>query len=1071
MKPKFTMILTLMALAVQIAFAQQKTVSGTVTDENGLPLPGATVIRSGTSSGTSTDFDGKYQLNVNTGDVLNISYVGYATQSITVGTSNTYNVSMELDNTLDEVVVTSVLGVDRKKDDDISSSTSVNTESLQRSKESGIIQGLAGKTSGLKITRNTGDPGAGAYIQIRGQNSLNGNSAPLVIIDGVPVLNSSIGGGTDSVAQQSRLNDIPSDDIESVTVLKGVAATSVWGAGAANGAIVIKTKRGRYIESQGPKSVVTVKSAIAIDEINVEFEKQNKFGQGFGGNWVANTGLSWGDKIANRSGGADAVTVGNQRFVSETGNVIYPITSKNSKATYNQSNRDQVFGTGLTLDNSVGLTMASEKGNTYLSYSDWNQNGIINGSSNYKRQTIRLNQTNNLTEDITTSIGFNYSKIRSDRVQQGSNLQGLYLGYLRTSPDFDNTDYKGTYYNANNIPTLNSHRGYRRYLGDGAPVYNNPGWTIHEQDSPNKVERYIVNPQVRWQINKNLSLTGRFGLDYYTDHREYYFPVNSAAGSSVGSFAEIDIREKNQSFNLFLNSYHNVSNNLNFDIMLGLALDREEYDLLNGFSTQFTNPETGDLRIFGNANAENEAPNNFRREERKSGAYAVINSEIFNQLLVQLSGRIDRSSTMNGNVFYPSASLGWKFSELTGTNNILSFGKIRASYGEIGITPDPYATNTTFAPGGVFSSWGDGLAAAAYGNPFTRSQTLGNPDLKEERVREFEIGTDLRLFENRIRLSATYYDRKTSDAILNVSVAPSSGFSGKQDNAAVITNKGLEIDGTFKVINNDNFKWEVSANYSHNRNMVTDLSGVESVSLAGFTGTSSRVVEGHPVAVLWGGKFARNKNGNYILDSNGFPTIDEKEGVLGDPNPDWIGGVGTVFSYKGLTLSAQFETSQGNDHWAGTEGVLKYFGIHPETANETVAPKNLKTFDGQTITQGTTFRGNIGNFGGEDVALTGAWYRSNGGGFGSQSESFVQDASWTRLREVSLTYQLPQKFVSRIGFSSISATISGRNLVLWTKIKGFDPDINLTGNTLGRGLDYFTNPATKTYSLTLNLTL
>ena len=983
MKPKFTMILMLLALSVQMVFAQQKTVSGTVSDENGLPLPGATVIRAGTSSGTSTDFDGKYQLAANVGDVLEISYVGYATQSVTVGTSNTYDVSMALDNTLEEVVVTSVLGIDRKKDDDISSATKVDTDALQRSKESGLIQGLAGKTSGLKITRNTGDPGSGAYMQIRGQNSLSGNSAPLIIIDGIPILNSSVGGGTGGVAQQSRLNDIASDDIESVTVLKGVAATSVWGAGAANGVIVIKTKKGRSVEGQGRRTVVNLRSTVAVDKINVEFEKQDKFGQGWNGVWYPNTGYSWGDKIADRAGGNDAVTVGNQRFVSTSGNIYYPITSKNSKAVYNQLNRDQVFGDGFTLDNSVNLTMSQENSNTYFSYTNWNQDGIINGNSNYNRHTVRLNQTTNFSDEFSATIIASYSKVNSDRIQQGSNLNGLYLGYLRTSPDFDNRDYKGTYFDSNNIPALNSHRGYRRYLGDAAPVYNNPGWTIYEQDNPNKVERFIINPQIKWEINDNLSLTGRYGLDYYTDHRETYFPVNSAAGLSVGQFSQSDIQEKNQNFNVFLNFDKKVNDNFTIGAILGLALDKNEYSRLSGSSTQFTNPIVGDLRLFGNANAENETPTKYLEETRKSGGYLVLNSELFNQLLIELSGRLDRTSTMNGNVFYPSASLGWKFSELFEKSDFLSFGKIRAAYGEIGITPFAYATSTTFSPGGVFSSWGDGLSASTYGNPFTRSQTLGNPDLKEERVSEIEVGADLRFFDNRLDLSATYYDRKTSDAILNVDVAPSSGFSGKLENVAEITNKGLELDASYKIINNEDLKWQIRANYSHNRNKVTDLKSVESVFLAGFTGTSSRVVEGHPVGTLWGGKFARDNNGKYVLDSNGFPEIDEKEGVLGDPNPDWIGGLGTVLSYKGFTLSAQFETSQGNDHWTGTEGVLKFFGIHPETANETVATKDLKTFSGGTIPAGTTFRGNIGNFGGDDVALTGAWYRANGGGFGS----------------------------------------------------------------------------------------
>ena len=238
------------------------------------------------------------------------------------------------------------------------------------------------------------------------------------------------------------------------------------------------------------------------------------------------------------------------------------------------------------------------------------------------------------------------------------------------------------------------------------------------------------------------------------------------------------------------------------------------------------------------------------------------------------------------------------------------------------------------------------------------------------------------------------------------------------------------------------------------------------VFLNGFSGVSSRAVEGEPMAVLWGNGFLRDDSNNYVLDVNGFPLVDPEQSVLGDPNPDWIAGLGTTLRLYGFTLSARFETSQGNDHWTGTAGVLKYFGIHPETANETVAQTDLKTFDGRTISSGTIFRGNVDNFGGEDVALTEEWYLSTGGGFGTQSESFVQDASWTRLRELSLGYTIKPELISRTALTHFEIIFSGRNLFLWTDIEGFDPDINLTGPTKGRGLDYFTNPATQSYIVT-----
>ncbi|EIJ38956.1 TonB-linked outer membrane protein, SusC/RagA family [Galbibacter orientalis DSM 19592] len=1059
------MLTLFIALVLQFSYAQEKTITGVVLDQDGLPLPGANVTVKGTTNGTQTDFDGYYSIDVSVGKVVVYSFIGQKTVEKTVGSQNVLNITLEQDaQALDEVIVTA-LGIEKKKDDDLSSSTTVNTEAVSRAAESGVIQSMAGKTSGLKITRNSGDPGAGAYIQIRGQNTINGNSNPLIILDGVPISNTSVGGEVDGVTQQSRLNDINSEDIESVTVLKGAAAAAVWGTGAANGVLIIKTKSGRTGVER--RVDVNVKSSVIVDKINVEFDKQGKFGQGSNGVWNPFTGNSWGDKISDRLGGADQVTIGNERFESETGNVYYPITSKNSREVYNQTNRDQIFGTGFTFDNSVSVSFSGNNSNTFLSYSDWNQDGIIKGNSSYRRQTFRINNGVNLTDNITAKITVGYTRINASRIQQGSNLAGLYLGYLRTSPDFDNRDYIGTYYDENNIPSQYSHRGYRDYLGSSAPIYNNPGWTINEQENPNEVERFIISPQINWQLRDNLTLTARYGLDYYSDNRKTFFPVNSAADFAPGFYSESTIQEKTQNINVFLQSNYDVSDNFNFGWIVGTSLDRNEYSRLTGESRQFTNPEVGDLRLFGNAETINEKPENFKEETRKSGAYAVINAELFNQLFFEFSGRYERPSTIEKNIFYPSASIGWKFSELIKENNFFSFGKFRASYGEVGIEPDAYSTNTLYSPRGISSSWGDELTAGAYGNPFTRNFTLGNSDIKEERVKEFEVGGDFRFFKNAVTLGITYYDRVTEDAILKLDLPSPTGFSEVIANAAEITNKGLEVDLGVKLLTEGNFKWSMNANYSHNRNEVTDLSDVKSVFLAGFTGTSSRVVEGEAIGTLWGNKFLRDESNNYVLNEFGFPEVSGEEGVIGDPNPNWIGGIGTVFTYKGISLSAQFETSQGNDHWEGTKGVLNTFGISPETANETLATQDLTAANGSVIPAGTVFRGNIGDFGAGPVALDQSWYTTNGGGFGNQSETFISDASWTRLRELSLGYEFPKTMLDKVGFSNMSITLSGRNLFLWTDIEGFDPDLNLTGASLGRGLDYFTNPATQSYVFTL----
>lgn len=1067
MKTKLSGILTLLlAFVVQFSFAQDRTITGKVSDETG-PLPGVSVLIEGTTHGTETDFDGNYSLAASTGDIIKYSFVGMTTVVRTVGIDNVINVTMiEEENTLDEVVLTA-LGLEVKKEDDLSSSTAIEPDVITKSGESGLIQGLAGKTSGLKITKSSGDPGAGAYIQIRGQNTITGSSSPLIIIDGVPVSNTSVNiqsSGTAGVTEQSRLNDFNPEDIAKVTVLKGAAAAAVWGTGAANGAIIIQTKKGK-----AGKMSIDITSSTAFDKINVEFEKQGIYGEGSRGVWRENYSLSWGDKISDRSGAPNVEDIGNRRFESyTTGNVIYPILEKNDKTVYNQSNRDQVFGTGMTFNNGASISYSSEKSNTFMSFSNWTQDGIIKGKSNYKRNTLRLNHNVQLTDKFSAKFSTYYAYISSDRIQQGSNLSGLYLGYLRMSPDFDATDYKGTYYDSNNVPTQNSHRAYRKSIGGTSkPVYNNPLWTINEQDNPNKVNRFTIAPELTYKLTSNISLVARYGLDYYNDHRETFFPYYSA-GEGKGEYYQDDITEKTEFYNVFAQGIHDINDVFNIDWILGTSYDSNQYARMSGESIGFTNPDVGDLRIFGNTTAENESPSSYKSETKKHGVYAVANFNLFNQLLVSLTGRYERPSTLENNVFYPSASIGWKFSELFGENDFLNFGKLRASYGEIGIEPGPYTSSTTYFPGSIASSWGDGLDGAAYGNPFTRSSTLGNPNLKEERVKEFEVGGDFRFFKDKINLGVTYYDRVTEDAILYIDVAPTTGYTSTPVNAAEITNKGLEIDLGLNLFRTEKFSWDINGFYSFNKNLVTDLAGVVEVPLDGFTSASSSVVEGEPMAVLMGNGFLYDDNGDYVLDDNGFPQVDPQRRKIGDPNPDWIGGLGTVLKFYGFTLSAQFETSQGNDVWAGTSGVLKYFGIDPETANESVAPTDLHTYNSSTIIPaGTTFRGNIENFGGGDVALTQNWYTQLGGGFGSQRESFVKDASWTRLRELSLGYTISPKLIEKAGLTHFEILLTGRNLFLWTDIEGFDPDLNLTGPTKGRGLDYFTNPATQSFIVTL----
>jgi len=1086
--------LTLMSLllCVQITFAQG-TISGNITDDEGVPLPGATVLVVGTNVGTTSDFDGNFSIQANQGDVLSFSFVGYQTLNQEVTNQDQISISLVAANELDEVVLTA-LGIEKKKDDDLSGTSVVEVDQLQRSGETGVLQGLSGKASGVQITRNSGDPGSGAYIQIRGQNTINGDNSPLIILDGAPISNANIGGNTAGVVQQSRLNDINPEDIESVSVIKGAAAAALYGTGAANGVLVINTKRGSK-ESKGWS--FNVKTSLSVDRVNREWDKQDTWGQGYDGIWygepgigyfVENTGFSFGDEIALRPGGNDTYDLTGGYFETPDGRQIGPIVDKNSKTTYNQENRDAVFGDGYTWETNASFSFKGDRSSTFISISNLDQDGILKGASDYVRNTLKLNNDTDLTDKLKVKLSSTYSTSESNRVQTGSNLNGLYLGYLRSSPDFDIRDYKGTNYRISDgvtSVTPNSHRGYRRATGSyrtfnnetgsfsyAAPTYNNPLWTINEQKNLNTVDRIVFSPELNYDIADNIKIIARYSIDFFQDNRTDYWPAGSAGDGSNGLWGEDRITNKINNFNLFALGNTSITDQISLDYTVGYQATEESYRRLSAFETNFTNPDQEYLNT-GNTTSENSNPDSYSALTRQNGGYAVLDFTIYDNILLQVSGRAESLSTLPGAgvIFYPSGSLGYKLTDLINSDAV-DFAKVRVSYGEVGIGANPYATSTVYGPGGIFSSWGDGLGGYLYGNPFTQSDSRGNPNLKEERKSETEFGLDLRLFDNAITLNATYYQNETKDGIIALPIPGSSGFTTTLQNAAVITNKGLEFDVTARILRTNDFGISVNANYTQNRNLVVDLKGSAYSILNGFTSTSSGIAEGFPFAVLRSGVYETDASGNYVLNANGFPNAAaEKEIGVGDPNADFRAGFGINIYYKNLSLTSVIETSQGNDVWNGTYGVLNYFGIHQDTAIKTVNDTGATIVNsaGTEIPAGATFRGYLEDFGGGPVAVDSEWWTTNGGGFGDVGEPFIMDGSWIKMREVSLSYNFTEAFVKDLGLTNLSLSVSGRNLFLWSAIDGFDPENNLTGASRGRGLEYFSNPGTSSFLTTLRL--
>jgi TonB-linked SusC/RagA family outer membrane protein len=1050
----------------------QKTVTGTINDDNGVPLPGASVIIKGTTTGVSTDFDGNYSIQVQSdSDVLVISYIGFKTIEITVGTQTNINVALEVDaESLGEVVVTA-LGFTVNRDEQGSTSSVVETEQVIRSGEATIANALSGKASGVKITRSNGDPGSGSSIRIRGANTISGASDPLIIVDGVPLNNTTsyaggnglTGGRSGGITQGSRLNDINPADIASITVLKGASAAAIWGSRASNGVVVITTKKG-----QSGQAKISFSSTYSFDEVSEKIPMQNTYGRGRSGSpalGTSTTAESWGDYIPDRAGGADTFDTSGGFFTADDGTVYYPVTAKNSTDTFVGSNWDSVFQTGDFLQNDLTISGGTE-GNTYFfSLSNLQQSGIIR-ESDYDRTNMRLNYNAKLNDFISLSAKTSYTYTDSNRIQQSSNTAGVMLGLLRTSPDFDQRDYIGTYTSGSGEEFIRRHRSYRRQIGNSSnPSYNNPLWTIHEQKAQTIVNRFTVTPELTIRPTNWLQVIARANADVSDDRRIYFFPIGSAGNPRlIGAYQEDEIATRDLNFDLLGRANLDLTDKLNLTATFGWSLNDRKYNRNSGLLTGFLVNSTKQTTSL-NTSAEASTFDNFKTHRRSNRGYGILNFDYADELFVTFSGGLEASSTVNGSFFYPAVDLAWDFTKTALESDVLSFGKVRASWGQVGVQPGPHNFETLAEGGFGYSTYSDGVSIDAFGGGFRLDYNLGNPDLKPEIKTEWEIGADLRFFDDDLSLGITYYNNKIEDILLNVSLSPSSGFATQYGNFGAMENKGLEIDLGWKAIENEDLKVSASLNWSKNDNEVTDLFGTETINLSAGASVSSRAVVGYPLGVLFGTGSQTNPDGSYILDSNGFPQITPSPEVLGDPNPDWRGGLGIDVSYKKFNLNVVIEHSQGGDFSPRTLWVLRRFGTTQETANRTTLTQDLVNYAGNIIPSGTTVRGRVKDFGGGPVLLDETWYRTGiGGGFGdNQAYNFsLYDATFTKVRELSLSYTLDSPWLKdNIGLSNIIFTATARNLININNIPGIDPEVNQYGVGNALGLDYFTNPQTK----------
>ncbi len=1070
MKTKITnLTILLLMLFAQITFAQEKVFSGKVSDSKGLPISGVSVQVKGTKKTTQTDFDGGYSISALATQVLEFRFVGMQTQYVVA--SQAANIILKDDSTQLENVVINSLGIQVKKNLMASAYSKVKGTAVTESGENSLIKGLSAKASNVNITSSSGDPGAGAYVQIRGQNTITGSTQPLYVIDGIPVSNNEIGSGTAGVVEQSRVNDLNPNDIASVQILKGAAASALWGYRAANGVILITTKKGK----KGSLSV-EINTSISLDRLNVEMDLQDKFGQGLNGVWGRNNANSFGDKINSRAGGSDVFNTAGAYFVSNTtGNKIFPVAAggKRSNNNFNQSNMDAVLGTGTALDNHVGISGGSANSSFYLGLGKLEQKGVVRGST-YNRTSVDFSTETTIAEKTTFKSKFTYSHVDSNRIQQGSNLSGLYLGLYRTPADFDNRDYVGTYYSATGVPTFNSHRAYRQeigtFVGDLNPSYNNPLWSTDVQRNPNTVDRYIAGLELKHEINKNIAILGRFGLDGFSDKRITMFPISSSENAGFGSANEQVTDYRQYNIDVMALGDLKLMQNLDLSYVIGYNFSESNFDARGGSYKNFL--IDSDKFSYDNALIKDKTTFLNRTNSKLNGGYLSAAFDYNSTYFLTLGGRLENTTTYGPNLknyFYPSAEFGYKFSNDL-KSSVLTDGKFRLTYGQIASIPQAYLTNTYFDNANGTEGYGPGYDAGVYNGSFQRSFSGGNENLKPEIKTEVEVGADLEFF-NRIKLNGTFYTNEVKNLLVDVPINGSSTFGSLYGNFATLQNKGIELDFDINLLpKTSDLKISLVGNWARNRNLVTKIEGTKSIFLNGFGGASARAVEGYPMSVLWGNSFEKNVDGTLVLNSNGFPVVSATEGVIGNSNPDWRGGLGTNIAYKGFKFTTLFDASIGGDLWDGTNGALNNFGRTWESANEVTTTTPLTNYAGNIVPAGTV-RGNIRDFGAGPVLLDQSWYRGLGSGFGPAAEQFVKSATWVRLRQLSLSYRIDLKDKNVLGFESITFIGTGRNLWLWTQDKtlGQDPETNLTGGSNGRGLQYFNSPNTKSFVFSVNL--
>jgi TonB-linked SusC/RagA family outer membrane protein len=1062
-----------------VAVGQVRTITGTVTDsQDGQPIPGVTVRVRGVKAGTQTAGDGKYSVAVPPGSTgLDFSSIGYITQPVNLGASNVINVKLVSSaRSLGEVVVTAN-AIRRERRALGYSAPTVNNEELNQGQQPSVISALNGRVAGVNITTTSNTPGASSRVVLRGGSSIAGNNQALIVVDGIPIDNSSVIGGPSSLASVdfgNRGNDINPDDVASVTVLKGPAAAALYGSRASNGALIITTKSGT---KGANKTEITFSSSNSASSILKLPDFQNEYGQGYY-DVIAPDGLSatyLNDPKENFSWGAPFTGA-----MQEWGQMIDGVRQSKPYSAAKNNVRD-FFRRGFSTDNNISFSGGSEKTSFYLGLNSVNSNGIYPGDKDvYNRYSVRFNGNTEFSNKFYAGISFNYFKINSNQVGGGQGGGSVYDNLLQTARDIpiDKLGDLNNKYNGYGIVTADGIKHDDLYGFYGAYTIN-PYWILQNYNNFDDVNRLTGNFNVGYKPTDWLDIKERLGVDTYNDRRRLespkydFFPADEAGNysagnenTSTGSYQIDQLNVNEIVHDLMITASHKFNDDVQGSLMIGNNI-RQRFTNTNSTSTNTSGGlVVPDYYNLANSNGPVAVIVDNLTRRRLVGLYADLNLSYKNMFFLEATARNDWSSTLppgNNSFFYPSISGSFLFSELlkgTPLSNVLDYGKIRSSYAQVGSDTDPYQLQTTFTRGQVLSDFG--RTTFPFGNvaALMSSNTIGNANLKPEKTNSFEVGTELGFFKSRLSVDFSYYRNNSRNQILSIPIPSSTGFSFSVVNAGEVRNNGIELSlrGT-PIRTGSGLSIELFGTYTRNKSKVIDLlPGIQQVALGGFSGMSIVAAKGLPYGEFYAANNSTDAQGRTIVDQQtGLPIPTDTAQYLGSYNPKYIASLGMNVKLKNFSLNVLFDTKQGGVYYSRTKDVTDFNGTAAETGGERIG----------VIFPNSVYLDDSGN----SVVNTTARYNKQDYFSAIISGQNIVDASFIKLRSLGLAYTFNKAQLQKSFLGSLTIGVFGNNLFLWTpkQNKYADPEVNSGGAGNEQGFDFTAQPSVRNYGLNVRV--